>query len=106
MHTGNAQDLHIGGSQGHHDGLSIVHATVHIQQQLLPHPGPCGKNTVIQVSGYTKLKEHGLCTVIKRAGISYNISVSEPDMKQKRLLFSHHYLQQCDRRITCSGSLS
>lgn len=51
MHTGNAQDLHIGGSQGHHDGLSIVHATVHIQQQLLPHPGPCGKNTVIQVSG-------------------------------------------------------
>lgn len=40
MDTGDAQKLHIGSSQSQHDGLGIVHPTVHVHQQLLLHPGP------------------------------------------------------------------
>lgn len=35
--AGDPQHLHVGGGQGQHDALSVVHAHVHVQEQLL-HP--------------------------------------------------------------------
>lgn len=46
MDTGDAQDLHAGGGQGQHDGLSIIHPAVNIHQQLRTHTGPCETHTL------------------------------------------------------------